>query len=271
MNRENLARKVGETSQDNLIAGPYPRALTTGVKIANNQSVLPRGSVLSLDEESGLYTLLGAGGKANCVLADTLDTGSVPADQPGQKAELVSQYAAEYAKAGITVEGGKIVYKPTGDIDKKITHQVGNTTYVYVGLVFDPPAGAEAKSVIIKSNGEILKAADGSDEIKLEKDSDDVIGGKPVVYFSVADASGTARVDKTFDLTFTWKGADGAVCAATSFTAARFSGDGVTGVVYIAGCFNRNALVMADGYNLTIKDREALRNGGIILTDMMPS
>lgn len=42
---------------------------------------------------------------------------------------------------------------------------------------------------------------------------------------------------------------------------------GATVVVYKAGMFNRKALV-TEGYTITPADEEALRNGGIFLSDM---
>ena len=35
--------------------------------------------------------------------------------------------------------------------------------------------------------------------------------------------------------------------------------------VYLAGCFNKNALIAADGYELTADDIQTLRNGGIFV------
>ena len=40
------------------------------------------------------------------------------------------------------------------------------------------------------------------------------------------------------------------------------------GVAYRTGHFNRKALIVADGYTLTIADEEELRKGGILLSDM---
>ena len=41
------------------------------------------------------------------------------------------------------------------------------------------------------------------------------------------------------------------------------------GVAYRSGHFNRKALIVAKGYTMTIADEEALRKGGIYLTDMV--
>lgn len=47
------------------------------------------------------------------------------------------------------------------------------------------------------------------------------------------------------------------------------SGDvDAVGVAYRTGHFNRKALIVADGYELTADDKEELRKGGILLSDM---
>lgn len=48
------------------------------------------------------------------------------------------------------------------------------------------------------------------------------------------------------------------------------SGDSaVTGVAYRTGHFNTRALIVADGYTMTVTDKEELRKGGILLSEMM--
>lgn len=42
----------------------------------------------------------------------------------------------------------------------------------------------------------------------------------------------------------------------------------VVGVAYRTGHFNRKALIVAEGYTMTIADEEELRKGGILLSDM---
>ncbi len=44
--------------------------------------------------------------------------------------------------------------------------------------------------------------------------------------------------------------------------------EAVTGVAYRTGHFNSNALIAAEGYELTADDREELRKGGILLSEM---
>ena len=47
------------------------------------------------------------------------------------------------------------------------------------------------------------------------------------------------------------------------------SGDAaVTAVAYRTGHFNSKALIVADGYSLTAADKEELRKGGILLSEM---
>lgn len=45
--------------------------------------------------------------------------------------------------------------------------------------------------------------------------------------------------------------------------------EAVTGVAYRTGHFNIGALIVADGYTLSAADKEALRNGGILLSEMV--
>lgn len=39
--------------------------------------------------------------------------------------------------------------------------------------------------------------------------------------------------------------------------------------VYLTGCFNKGALIVADGYELTANDIQALRNGGIFVENVV--
>lgn len=41
----------------------------------------------------------------------------------------------------------------------------------------------------------------------------------------------------------------------------------VTGIAYRTGHFNANSLIVADGYEITAADKEALRTAGILLSD----
>lgn len=45
------------------------------------------------------------------------------------------------------------------------------------------------------------------------------------------------------------------------------NGDAVVAVAYRTGHFNTNSLIVADGYEITAADKEALRAAGILLSD----
>ena len=45
------------------------------------------------------------------------------------------------------------------------------------------------------------------------------------------------------------------------------SGAAVTGIAYRTGHFNANKLIVADGYEITAADKEALRVAGILISD----
>lgn len=45
------------------------------------------------------------------------------------------------------------------------------------------------------------------------------------------------------------------------------NGGAVAAVAYRTGHFNTNSLIVADGYEITAADKEALRNAGILLSD----
>ena len=44
-------------------------------------------------------------------------------------------------------------------------------------------------------------------------------------------------------------------------------GDAVVGIAYRTGHFNTNSLIVADGYEITTADKEALRVAGILISD----
>ena len=69
-----LGKNFGENKPDNLIAKAHPEAQTFGITIAKGTGVLKRGTVLALDGTT--YSVLASGttGKANCILADDIDT-----------------------------------------------------------------------------------------------------------------------------------------------------------------------------------------------------
>ena len=74
-----LVRPVGTSSVENLINGPIPPALTTGVLIRGGQGVLLRGTVLALSAENEDMVALGTEPEddeiltANCILTDPVD------------------------------------------------------------------------------------------------------------------------------------------------------------------------------------------------------
>ena len=68
-----LMNKAGEIGQDNLIAGVFPPAEITGIKIAAGQGQLLRGTVLA-ESDSGCVVLSTATtGKAAYILTDNVD------------------------------------------------------------------------------------------------------------------------------------------------------------------------------------------------------
>lgn len=53
-----LVNKLDECSQDNLVAGMFPRALTMGIKIAAGEGALKRGTLLTAKDD-GTYVVCG--------------------------------------------------------------------------------------------------------------------------------------------------------------------------------------------------------------------
>ncbi len=97
--RENLVNKVGECGQDNLIAGLFPRALTTGVNISAGAGKLARGTVLSRKED-GTCEVMATGGSPAYILAD-------PADASGTEAVAAVAYrSGNFNPDAVTVAEG---------------------------------------------------------------------------------------------------------------------------------------------------------------------
>ena len=69
---KNLVRKVGECGQDNLIAGVFPPAMTTAVKITAGAGMLKRGTVLSAKDD-GTYEAMASGGSPADILVSDVD------------------------------------------------------------------------------------------------------------------------------------------------------------------------------------------------------
>jgi len=68
-----LMSKAGEIGQDNLIAGVFPPADVTGIKIAAGQGQLQRGTVLAESEAGCVKLGTETTGKAAYILTDDVD------------------------------------------------------------------------------------------------------------------------------------------------------------------------------------------------------
>lgn len=75
---KNLVNKVGECSQDNLIARLYPRALTTAVKIAAGAGVLKRGTVLAVNADGNCETMKAGSTPSYILVTDVDASGAEP-------------------------------------------------------------------------------------------------------------------------------------------------------------------------------------------------
>lgn len=73
-----LFNKVSRVDQDNLIAGLYPRAQTTAVKIAANAGILTRGTILSVNGDGYCEGMKAGSTPAYILQADVDASGSVP-------------------------------------------------------------------------------------------------------------------------------------------------------------------------------------------------
>ena len=97
-----------------------------------------------------------------------------------------------------------------------------------------------------------------------DADVDDYNPYTGVVTLHTAPAAGTDNVVVSYSLPT----GSAPVCILADDATVTDAAD-VTGVAYRTGHFNRKALIVATGYNLTINDEEALRHGGILLSNMM--
>lgn len=70
---DDRVKKVGEIAQDNLIAGIYPPADVTGIKIAVGQGKLVRGTVLAASDDGCVALSAATTGKAAYILTDDVD------------------------------------------------------------------------------------------------------------------------------------------------------------------------------------------------------
>jgi len=69
-----LDENLGTVSPDNLIAGVSPAAEVSHMKVKSGQGVLERGTLLAASTPGRETTATGTTGKANAVLAETIDT-----------------------------------------------------------------------------------------------------------------------------------------------------------------------------------------------------
>lgn len=67
---------IGSVEYDNLIYGSYPPVETFSVELKAGQGVLKRGSLLAVGADNLELISSTTTGKANCVLAEDVDTGS---------------------------------------------------------------------------------------------------------------------------------------------------------------------------------------------------
>lgn len=74
-----LDENLGAVGFDNLINGLYPPAEVFSVQLAANQGVLERGTLLAIKEGGMVKISTETIGKANAVLAQTVDTGTTTA------------------------------------------------------------------------------------------------------------------------------------------------------------------------------------------------
>lgn len=88
----------------------------------------------------------------------------------------------------------------------------------------------------------------------------------PLIVQAITIPSGTGAlkrgtvVDATGKVLDTGLTPHGILCDDVDATAAN-----VLAEVYVSGCFNKNALIVAGGYSLTAENIQALRNGGIFV------
>lgn len=109
-------------------------------------------------------------------------------------------------------------------------------------------------------------------------DYDNLINGvyPPAEVFSVQLAAGQGILKRG---TLLARGDDGMLMISTETTGKANAvlaeitdtgeGEMVEAIAYRTGHFNANCLVVADGYEITAKDKETLRTVGILLSDAM--
>jgi len=70
-----LDNTIGSMSPDNLLNSTYPPAEVFSVQLAEGQGVLERGTLLAVADGGMVKISAATTGKANAVLAETVDTG----------------------------------------------------------------------------------------------------------------------------------------------------------------------------------------------------
>lgn len=140
------------------------------------------------------------------IITDTLRIGRPALAEPEQPAKLYGEasYAQSCADVGLTFENNIYHWEPTGDeIPELFKH---GDTY-YIGIVFTPPTGATACKTYI--DGTLL-----SDIPNFTTASDSTPGdGTVVQWFPFADADGTPKGDRVYEVKFEWTGGDTPVTA----------------------------------------------------------
>lgn len=96
---KNLVSKVGTCSQDNLIAGLYPPAMTTGVKIAAQAGKLVRGTVLA-SKGDGTYEVMNTGKTPAYILAEDVDASG------SETVAAVAYRSGNFNPAAVLVDSG---------------------------------------------------------------------------------------------------------------------------------------------------------------------
>lgn len=117
----------------------------------------------------------------------------------------------------------------------------------YDNLIASNRFVAEVKTVRVKSNQGIIRKGT---VLQAKEDDKDEITGQPIL--SLLDGNGTAD------------------CIIANDYDTNISSDTVSSIVltaYETGHFNRLALIVKDGYQISPSDETALRHGGIILSN----
>lgn len=110
-----LDETIGSVAFDNLINGLFPPAEVFSVQLAASQGVLERGSLLASADGGMVLISASTTGKANAVLAETVDTGT------GDAVVAVAYRTGHFNANGLKVANG---YEITA-ADKEALRTVG--------------------------------------------------------------------------------------------------------------------------------------------------